>query len=90
MTKKSLDWAADETYPAGKGATEQHFTSSANGDRLEIVTHPWGEADLKINYQTIAHVEDDLSAGDAFRDLERIAEEIETEKPKADPAGSKR
>lgn len=40
--KKKLTWTPDLSYPAGKGATEQRFTASANGDELEIDTHPWG------------------------------------------------
>lgn len=77
MTKKMLSWKPDLTYPAGKGATEQHFTSTANGDTLEIDTHPWGDADLKINGQTAAHIEGKASDGDAFREIEAVAEEIE-------------
>lgn len=77
MTDKKLNWKPDLTFPAGKGATEQRFTASANGDALEIDTHPWGDADLKINGKDAAHVQGKLSAGDAFREIEEIAEEIE-------------
>lgn len=37
----------------------------------------WREGDLKINDQPVAHVVDEKSSGDAFRDLEAIAEEVE-------------
>lgn len=80
MTKKSINWMPDTTYPTGKGATEQRFTATVGGDELEIDTHPWGEADLKINDKLVAHVDGDLSGGDAFRDIESIAEEIEADK----------
>lgn len=80
MTKKKLNWTPDLTYPAGKGATEQRFTASANGDALEIDTHPWGEADLKINGKDAAHIEGKSSAGEAFRDIEDVAEQIEDKK----------
>lgn len=76
-TDRKLHWTPDRTLPTGKGATEQRFTCDANGDHLEIDTRPWGEADLKIDGKTVAHVEGDRSAGDAFRDIEEIAEEIE-------------
>lgn len=85
MTKKKLTWKPDLSYPAGKGATEQRFTASANGDELEIDTHPWGDADLKIDGQQAAHVEGKASAGDAFRAVEDIAEEIEDKKSDHDP-----
>ncbi len=82
MTKKTIKWTPDTTLPVGKGATEQRFTATAGSDELEIDTHPWGEADLKINEKTVAHVDGDLSGGDAFRDIEAIAEEIEADKAK--------
>lgn len=73
-----------------KSAPEQRFTSTANGEELEIDTHPWGDADLKIDGQGAAHVEGKASAGDAFRAVEIIAEAIEDKKSDADPeaAGS--
>ncbi|SFA69019.1 hypothetical protein SAMN05421688_0075 [Poseidonocella pacifica] len=77
MSEKKLNWKPDLSYPAGKGATEQRFTASANGDELEIDTHPWGDADLKIDGLNAAHVEGLASDGDAFRAAENIAEEIE-------------
>jgi hypothetical protein len=80
MTKNKLDWKPDLSMPVGKGATVQRFTASAADDRLEIDTEPWGEGDLKINDQLVAHVTDEKSSGDAFRDLEAVAEEVEKQK----------
>ena len=80
MTKKKLDWKPDLSMPVGKGATVQRFTATVGDERLEIDTEPWGEGDLKINDQPVAHVVEDKSGGDAFRDLEAIAEEVEKQK----------
>ena len=80
MSSKKLDWKADQTLAVGKGATTQRFVATANGDDLEIDTEPWGEADLKVNGKSASHVSDDLDAGEAFRDLEAVAEEIEENK----------
>lgn len=84
MTKKKLDWQPDLTFPVGKGATMQRFTSREGQDELEIETTPWGEGDLKVNESPVAHVSDDADAGEAFRDLETIAELYEEER--AEPA----
>ncbi|CUH89233.1 hypothetical protein PH5382_03179 [Phaeobacter sp. CECT 5382] len=89
MTKKSINWKPDLSYPSGKGATEQHFSAAANGDALEIDTHPWGDADLMVNGERIAHVEGQKSAGDAFREIEAVAEDIEAQKSQSDEADSK-
>lgn len=86
--KKKLTWTPDLSYPAGKGATEQRFTASANGDDLEIDTHPWGDADLKIDGKQAAHVEGKRSEGDAFRAVEDIAEDLEGQKSDSDPNAS--
>lgn len=83
MTTKKLDWTPDLSLPAGKGATVQRFTATDGDDQLEIDTMPWGEGDLTINDKPIAHVADELSGGDAFRDLEAIAEKIEDGKTAA-------
>ncbi len=80
MLEKKLNWKTDETVSTGKGATVQKFTASANGDQLEIDTEPWGEGDLKINGNVVAHVSDDMDAGAAFRDLEAVAEETEKDR----------
>ena len=80
-----MTWKPDLSFLVGKGATEQHFISTANGEKLEIDTHPWGDADLKIDGQEAAHVEGKASAGDAFRAMEDIAEAIEDGKSDADP-----
>ncbi len=80
MKKKKMDWTPDLSLPAGKGATLQRFTATDGEDQLEIDTTPWGEGDLKINDEPVAHVADNQSGGDAFRDLEAIAEELEERK----------
>ncbi|MGB3314590.1 MAG: hypothetical protein WBB85_09265 [Albidovulum sp.] len=49
-------------------------------DQLEIETHLWDEADLTTNNRLVAHIDSDLSGGDAFRHVEEIAEEIEADK----------
>lgn len=79
MTDKPIDWTPDLTLPTSK-STVQHFTAKAGGDRLEIDTTPWGEADLTVNGQSIAHIQAAPSAGDAFRTLEGIAEDFEAGK----------
>lgn len=80
MTTKKMDWTPDLSLPTGKGATIERFTATDGQDQLEIDTTPWGEGDLKINDKAVAHVADDQSGGEAFRDLEAIAEEIEEQK----------
>lgn len=83
MTQKhKIDWNADVSLPAGKGVTVQRFTATDGDDRLEIDTTPWGDGDLKIKDKPVAHVADDQN-GDAFRDLEAIAEETEAQKARA-------
>ena len=88
MSKKPIHWKPDLSYPAGKGATEQRFTATVDGDELEIDTHPWGEADLKINGKPAGHTEGKTSGGDAFREVEHVAEEIEDQKTKDDKSPS--
>ncbi len=87
MREKKLDWKPDLSMPVGKGATVQRFTARIGDERLEIDTEPWGEGDLKINDQLRAHVVDEKSSGEAFRDLKAVAEEIE--KRKASPIAKK-
>ncbi|WP_126258058.1 hypothetical protein [Bradyrhizobium sp. LVM 105] len=79
MTDKPIHWTPDLTLPTSK-STMQHFTANVGGDRLEIDATPWGEADLAVNGQSIAHIETAPSAGDAFRALETIAEDFEAGK----------
>ncbi len=79
MSDKPIDWTPDLSLPTSK-STVQHFIAKAGGDRLEIETMPWGEADLMVNGQSIAHIETASSAGDAFRALETIAEDFEAGK----------
>ena len=87
MREKKLDWKPDLSMPVGKGATVQRFTARIGDERLEINTEPWGEGDLKINDQLRAHVVDEKSSAEAFRDLKAVAEEIE--KRKASPIAKK-
>ncbi len=79
MTDKPIDWTPDLSLPTSK-STVQHFIANAGGDRLEIDTTPWGEADLTVNGRSIAHIEAAASAGDAFRTLEAVAEDFEAVK----------
>ncbi|MBR0703103.1 hypothetical protein JQ599_24585 [Bradyrhizobium diazoefficiens] len=79
MTDKPIDWTPDLSLPTSK-STVQHFIANAGGDRLEIDTTPWGEADLTVNGQSIAHIATAPSAGAAFRVLETIAEDFEADK----------
>lgn len=78
MTKK-LDWTPDTTLPTGKGATTQRFTATDGDKKLEIDTVPWGEGDLTIDGAKRAHVENEKSAQQAFRDLDALAEHIKDE-----------
>lgn len=75
--KKDLEWQLDSDRPVGKGAGSTHFKSSKNGDELEIETKSWGEGDLRVNGELIAHVEGDETAYKAFRELEDAAEDYE-------------
>ncbi|MBB4360255.1 hypothetical protein GGD65_001253 [Bradyrhizobium sp. CIR18] len=79
MTHKPIDWTPDLTLPTSK-PTVQHFIADVGGDRLEIDTAPWDEADLTVNGQPVAHIAAAPSAGDAFRALETIAEDFEAGK----------
>lgn len=83
MTNKTLAWEPDLSLPTSK-ATVQHFTARAGADRLAIDAAPWGEADLTVNGEPIAHLGDAASAGDAFRKLEAIAEDFEATKEAAE------
>ena len=74
-----FDWKPDLSVPAAK-STRQHFAANAGGDRFEIDVAPWGEADLSVNGRPMAHVTEQSSAVDAFRNLDRIAEDWEAAK----------
>jgi hypothetical protein len=89
MTKKKLEWRPDLSLPVGKGATVQRFTAAVGDEQLEIDTEAWGEGDLKINDQPVAHVTDEKSSSDAFRDLAAIAEEVENRKASSIAKGKK-
>ena len=76
---KKLDWTPDTNLPTGKGATVQRFTATDGKNTLEIDTAPWGEGDLTINGRKRAHVENEKTALNAFRDLGALAERFERE-----------
>lgn len=77
MTKKPMKWTADLTRATGKSYNTENFTSSSGNDELLIEATPWGEGDLSINGESVAHVENDTSTYEVFRDLEQIAEDLE-------------
>jgi hypothetical protein len=76
---KPLNWKPDTTLPVGKGATVQRYTTSDGINSLEIDTKPWGEGDLLINRHKRAHVENEASERRAFGDLEKLADNFESE-----------
>lgn len=75
---RKLEWAPDLAMATGKGATMERFIAHDGIDLFEIDTTPWGEGTLKLNGAEIAHIEDDLDPGDAFRELEAIAEYVDS------------
>ncbi|MBY8976847.1 hypothetical protein KHP62_13570 [Rhodobacteraceae bacterium NNCM2] len=77
MTHNLRGWKADTTLPAGKGGTLQRFVTDEVGDHLVIETQAWGEGDLKVNGEVVAHIDNDRDGAEAFHDLERTAEEYE-------------
>lgn len=79
MTNTPFEWKPDLSLPTSK-STVQHFTANAGADRLAIDTTPWGEADLTVNGQSIAHIDAAPSGGEAFRTCETIAEDFEAAK----------
>ncbi|SLN66245.1 hypothetical protein [Oceanibacterium hippocampi] len=89
MTRKKLDWKADVTRPTGKGAVKQRFTSREGQDDLEIDTTPWGDGNLTVNRAVVAQVTNDGDAGQAFRDLEVLAEEYEDAKARGGEPGKR-
>lgn len=77
MSRKLHDWKPDISLPTGKGGTLQRFETDEAGDHLVIETQPWGEGDLRVNGEPVAHVANDADGSEAFRDLERKAESYE-------------
>jgi hypothetical protein len=77
MSRKPHDWKPDLSLPMGKGGTLQRFETDEAGDHLVIETRSWGEGDLKVNGEAVAHVAGDPDGAEAFRDLERKAEAYE-------------
>lgn len=69
-----MNWTTNPTLPAGKGATLQQFVATIGSDTFEIEVAPWGEGDLKVNGQTVAHLDGARSRYQAFRSLKQIAE----------------
>jgi hypothetical protein len=77
---ESPDWLPDLSFATGKGATVERFKTRIGKDALEIDTRPWGEGELRVNGAPIAHVCNEASERDAFRDLEEIAEAFEAKR----------
>ncbi len=68
-------WKSNDKAAAGKGATGQQFFATLGGDKLEIEVAPWGEGTLKINGKEVARVTDAKNRQQAFRELEKAAEQ---------------
>ena len=68
-------WKSNDKAAAGRGATAQQFSATLGGDKLEIEVAPWGEGTLKINGKEVARVTDAKNRQQAFRELEKAAEQ---------------
>jgi enoyl-[acyl-carrier protein] reductase I len=75
MSSNTAHWTTNNKLAAGKGATVQQFIATVGRDKLEIDVAPWGEGHLRINGREIAHVSDAKERRQAFRDLEKIADQ---------------
>ena len=69
------NWKSNDKAAAGRGATAQQFFATVGGDKLEIEVAPWGEGTLKINGKEVARVTDAKNRQQAFRELEKAAEQ---------------
>ena len=69
------NWKSNDKAAAGRGATAQQFSATLGGDKLEIEVAPWGEGTLKINGKEVARVTDAKNRQQAFRELEKAAEQ---------------
>ena len=61
--------------PVGKGATFQQWVATVGHDKLQMDVAPWGEGFLKVNGRQIAHIDDAKDRRQAFRNLNKIAEQ---------------
>src|SRR5712675_652051 len=73
MSSAGLDWRANETLAAGKGATFQEFFAIVGDDKLEIDVAAWGEGHLRINGREVASINDAKDRRQAFHRLSGIA-----------------
>ena len=74
-TSQKLDWKANEALPVGKGATFQQWVANVGPDRLQMDVAPWGEGHLQLNGREIARIDDAKDRRQAFRNLNKIAEQ---------------
>jgi enoyl-[acyl-carrier protein] reductase I len=77
-----INWTTNEKLSAGKGATMQQFVATIGRDKFEIDVAPWGEGDLKINGQQVAHLDGAKNRYQAFRSLKQIAERYRQGNPR--------
>ena len=77
IKKRHIDWKPDLTRPTGKGGSKQHFEATDHDDHLVIETSNWGEGDLWLNGELVAHIDERESASRIFRDLKQLAKKIE-------------
>ena len=75
MTSRKPDWKANAEIPVGKGATFQQWVAVVGNHKLEMDVAPWGEGHLKANGREIAHINDAKDRRQAFRNLNRLAED---------------
>ena len=74
MPLAKAKWEANDSLPAGKGATVQQFLATLGADAFEINVAPWGEGNLKVNGREVAQVKDAKDRQQAFRHLKQAAE----------------
>jgi enoyl-[acyl-carrier protein] reductase I len=74
-TSRKPDWKANDDLPVGKGATFQQWVATVGHDKLQMDVAPWGEGFLKVNGRQIAHIDDAKDRRQAFRNLNKIAEQ---------------
>jgi enoyl-[acyl-carrier protein] reductase I len=75
MNSGKPDWKANEKIPVGKGATFQQWVAVVGKHKLEMDVAPWGEGHLKANGREIAHINDAKDRRQAFRNLNKLAED---------------
>jgi enoyl-[acyl-carrier protein] reductase I len=74
-TSQKLDWKTNEALPVGKGATFQQWVANVGPDKLQMDVAPWGEGHLQLNGREIARIDDAKDRRQAFRNLNKIAEQ---------------